>query len=61
MGKFISFIAGSFVGFVIKEILVSTVVHEARKGDEKFQKILDNYDNVGTIIENALTPNNSKE
>ena len=55
MGKFVAFIAGAVVGFITKEIFVSVVVHEARKDDEKFQKILDNYDNVGVAIENALT------
>ena len=61
MGKFISFIAGAFVGIVIKEAMVSVLVHNTRKGDEQSKKVIDQYDFAGTIIENALTPNNSKE
>jgi len=58
MSKFIKtigiFIIGAIVGAVEENLRYSIIHHEAAKGDVEAQKIVDQFDEVGTTIEKVV-------
>lgn len=52
---FILIVAGFMLGAIEENLRYSIIHHEAKKGDAKSQAIIDQFDEVGTWIENKLS------
>ncbi len=47
--------ASFYLGFYIKSVFVSVLVHEASKGDEESKAIMEKYRRVGAKLEKDLS------
>lgn len=52
---FILIAAGFMLGAMEENLRYSIIYHEAKKGDPESQSIVDQFDEVGTWIENKLS------